>query len=79
MSWPMTALQRPPAPVWMGSCSILDDLDTDAIISDNRNAAQQLNISGTPAFIVGDTLIPGAVSLEEMQELVKAAREAQQG
>ena len=59
--------------------SILDGLDTDAIINDNRNAAQQLNISGTPAFIVGDTLVPGAVSLEEMQELVKAAREAQQG
>ena len=59
--------------------SILDDLDTDAIINDNRNSAQQLNISGTPAFIVGDTLIPGAVSLEEIQDLVRAAREAQQG
>ena len=59
--------------------SILDGLDTDTIFSDNRNAAQQLNISGTPAFIVGDTLIPGAVSLEEIQDLVRAAREAQQG
>ena len=59
--------------------SILENLDTDAIINDTRNAAQQLNISGTPAFIVGDTLVPGAVSLEEMQDLVKAAREAQQG
>lgn len=36
--------------------------------------ARQLNISGTPAFIIGGELVPGAIDLETMKKLVKRAR-----
>lgn len=36
--------------------------------------ARKINISGTPAFIVGGRLVPGAVDLDSLKELIKAAR-----
>ena len=36
--------------------------------------AQQLGVRGTPAFIINDTLVPGAIDLKNMQEMVKSAR-----
>ena len=41
--------------------------------------AEQLKITGTPAFLIGDTLIPGAISLDEMKALVKEVRENRKG
>lgn len=55
------------------------NIDTDAMINTNREMASQLNITGTPAFLIGDTLVPGAVSAEELETLVKAARENNNG
>ena len=43
-------------------------------LADVRNLAQTLNIEGTPAFIIGDTLIPG-----EDLDAVKAAIEKARG
>jgi protein-disulfide isomerase len=40
-----------------------------------RALATALGITGTPAFIIGDRLIPGAVSLTDLRTLVKRARE----
>jgi protein-disulfide isomerase len=42
----------------------------------NRNyaLADALGIRGTPAFIVGNELVPGAISAEEMQKRIAAAR-----
>ncbi len=40
----------------------------------NQALAQALNISGTPAFVVGGALIPRAISMEVMQNLVAEAR-----
>ncbi len=45
-----------------------------AILTKNHALAQELDIQGTPALIVGDTLIPGAVDKKRIQDLVKAAR-----
>lgn len=45
-----------------------------AIITKNHALAQELDIQGTPALIVGDTLIPGAVDKQRIQQLVKDAR-----
>ena len=56
-----------------------EKIDTDAIISANRYMAEQLKITGTPAFLIGDTLIPGAISLDEMKALVKEVRENRKG
>jgi protein-disulfide isomerase len=43
-------------------------------IQKNRDVARALNINGTPGFIIGDQVIPGAVSVDKMKELVKAKR-----
>lgn len=40
----------------------------------NAELAQELQIGGTPAFVIGGKLVPGAVDLDTMQEMVKAAR-----
>ena len=45
-------------------------------IERNLALAQELNIQGTPAFIVGDTLMPGAVDVDQLRELVAAARKS---
>jgi protein-disulfide isomerase len=51
-----------------------DDLKAAATqqLTDVRNLAIALNIEGTPAFIVGDTLIPG----EDMAAVTAAIQKA---
>ena len=44
------------------------------IIRKNRQLAARLEISGTPAFVIGDAIVPGVASLEQMQQLVAQAR-----
>jgi protein-disulfide isomerase len=44
------------------------------IIDRNRTLAKELGISGTPAFIVGNELYPGAMDLAVLKELVGRAR-----
>ena len=41
----------------------------------NFALADALNIRGTPAFIVGKEIVPGAIDVEAIRELVKKARE----
>lgn len=48
--------------------------ELDAIIDRNRALAKELAINGTPAFIVGKELLPGAVELESLKEVVARAR-----
>jgi protein-disulfide isomerase len=48
--------------------------EIDALIRKNLQLAQALKIEGTPAFIVGDKLIPGAVDQATLQDLVQSAR-----
>ncbi|NKB44388.1 MAG: thioredoxin domain-containing protein [Alphaproteobacteria bacterium] len=52
----------------------MKDSDIDKIIERNRALAQQLEINGTPAFVVGDALVPGAVSAEQFSQLIEQAR-----
>ena len=40
----------------------------------NIRLAQQLGIRGTPAFIIGDEIIPGARSLQELEATIERAR-----
>ncbi|MFN8726882.1 MAG: DsbA family protein [Rhodospirillales bacterium] len=40
----------------------------------NASLAQALQINGTPAFAIGDTLVPGAVDLATMRSLIAEAR-----
>ena len=48
--------------------------DTDAILQTNHALADVLALGGTPAFIVGDSLIPGVASLEALRKLVADLR-----
>jgi len=47
----------------------------DQRFSENVRLARLLGISGTPAFIIGDKLIPGAVSADALEALIAEARE----
>lgn len=44
-----------------------------AVIHKNRALAQELGISGTPGFIVGNELVPGALDLNGLKELIARA------
>ncbi|HSE95737.1 MAG TPA: DsbA family protein, partial [Methylomirabilota bacterium] len=45
-----------------------------AILQRNLALAQELGIRGTPAFVVGADLVPGAMDLAALKELVARAR-----
>ena len=44
------------------------------IIQKNLELAKSLNITGTPAFVVGGVIVRGAVDYQSLKELVKATR-----
>ncbi len=44
------------------------------IIDRNRTLAKKLGISGTPAFVVGTELVPGALDLKMLEDLVAQKR-----
>ncbi len=49
--------------------------EVQAHIDRTAEYADQLRLTGTPAFVIGDRLIPGAASMEQMANLVDEARE----
>jgi len=48
--------------------------EISAHIRQTYEAAEALGIRGTPAFVIGDEIIPGAISKSAMQDAVRAAR-----
>ena len=48
--------------------------EVDQELQQNYNLAETLGINGTPAFIIGDTLIPGAIKLEDLKAHIAKAR-----
>ena len=53
------------------------DMEAESIISQlesNRELARSLNINGTPTFVVGDQIIPGAVDVEALRGLIREIR-----
>lgn len=46
-----------------------------AEIDANRAMAEKLGIEGTPGFIIGTQKVPGAITLDDMKQLVSKARE----
>ncbi len=47
-----------------------------AIIERNRALAAALGINGTPGFVIGDRIIPGAIDIETMRGLIAEARQS---
>ncbi len=52
----------------------MDDPRIDTELRHNMALAEALGIRGTPAFIVNNTLVPGALDRETLVELIKEAR-----
>ena len=48
--------------------------EVDAEINRNREIAKALRLNGTPAFIVGTELVPGATDLETLRAMLDEAR-----
>ncbi|MZR30356.1 DsbA family protein [Sneathiella litorea] len=46
------------------------------VVEKNYELAKQLGISGTPAFVIGDQFVPGALSTEQMLQLVAEVRDS---
>jgi protein-disulfide isomerase len=45
-----------------------------AYLDETHGLARELGINGTPAFVIGDTLVPGAVGAARLKELIAEAR-----
>jgi protein-disulfide isomerase len=52
----------------------LDAPEIAAAIDRNHALADALKITGTPAFVIGDVVVPGAISTDDLKSLIKAAR-----
>lgn len=52
----------------------MDDQAIAGHLTDNHALAEKLAINGTPSFIIGDQLVPGAVDLAALKKLVETAR-----
>jgi protein-disulfide isomerase len=55
----------------------MESPEIQAMIKRNHDLAQALRISGTPAFVIGDTLVPGAIDRKTLEHLVAQARAKQ--
>lgn len=51
--------------------------EIDALIKRNYDLAETLNIRGTPAFIIGNEITPGAVDLPTFKKMVADARKTE--
>ncbi len=49
--------------------------EIDAMLAENRRLAKGLDISGTPAFVIGTELVPGRIELAKLKALIEKARE----
>jgi protein-disulfide isomerase len=52
----------------------IDGDAVDRIVKDNYALAEALQIDGTPAFVVGDNLLPGVVDIDTLRKVVAEAR-----
>jgi protein-disulfide isomerase len=59
---------------WMRMARDMDDPSVQARIDANLKLAHELGIQGTPALVIGDTLIPGAVDMADLRKAVADVR-----
>ena len=43
----------------------------------NHALAERIGVTGTPAFVIGDTVVPGAVGLDQLRAMIAEARAKQ--
>jgi protein-disulfide isomerase len=64
------------------SAKVEEAMGSDIVSEQIKNAreiAEALGIRGTPAFVIGDRVIPGAVSAATLREAIETARGASKG
>ena len=74
---PVTVIQAEAQRAGLDWTRLRRDMDDPAItrrIEANTALAQRLGIEGTPALVVGNTLVSGVVDLDELERLVRVAR-----
>jgi protein-disulfide isomerase len=52
----------------------MTDPEIDQALSANRSLAKALELRGTPGFVIGDHIIPGAIDLDALKTMVADAR-----
>jgi protein-disulfide isomerase len=52
----------------------MTDPEIDRALSANRALAKALELRGTPGFIIGDHIVPGAIDLDALKTMVADAR-----
>ncbi len=52
----------------------LNSNDIKLIIERNKDLAKRLNINGTPSFVIGKKIIPGAINEEQLIKLIEEER-----
>ena len=52
----------------------MDAPDIDRMLKANGKLAEALDIRGTPGFVIGDEIVPGAISLDALKQLIDASR-----
>ncbi len=48
--------------------------EIDAKLQETYDLAEALGITGTPAFVIGDEVVPGAITMARLQQIVAEAR-----
>ena len=54
----------------------MDNVAIDARLDANLALAKALAIDGTPALVIGDTLVPGAIEFSDLEKAIATARAA---
>ncbi len=54
----------------------LKDPEVSATLEEGMKLAEALGVSGTPSYVVGDAMVPGAVGLKALQEHIQNARKS---
>lgn len=52
----------------------MKSIESDQIFARNEVLAQKIGIEGTPGFVVGQSIIPGAVNIERFKQLIAEVR-----
>jgi predicted DsbA family dithiol-disulfide isomerase len=52
----------------------MEDPAIEAAIARNLELANALGVTGTPAFVIGDRVVPGAVDRTTLESLISRAR-----
>lgn len=61
---------------WEATKAAMEAPETTAVLAENQQLGQALQINGTPTFIVREAMVRGYVPLEGMRQIVSEQREA---